>query len=117
VARGLKKFQTLFACTGIFQIGSESFYQKTRVHTLRVNNVEGLEDDQLQTSCRGCGSVNGDCNPWNGTASRPRTGLTGFLPKLGCRLPVKGDIERYGIGTWRFVWQRASKAHLSEALP
>jgi hypothetical protein len=27
---------------------SESFCRKTYAHTLRVNNVEGLEDDQIQ---------------------------------------------------------------------
>src|ERR1700760_4190886 len=73
----------LFASSGISPIRSESFGQVTRAPAHGVNNLEGLEDDQIQTSCSSRDFVIGGRNPWNCTASRPRTGRTGFLPELG----------------------------------
>jgi hypothetical protein len=78
--------------------------------------MEGFEDDQFRTSWRGRDFVNADRYPGNCTGSCSRARLAGFLPEPGCRIPVKRDSERDGIGTWRFLYERASKARVSETL-
>ena len=78
--------------------------------------MEGFEDDQFQTSWRGRDFVNGDRDAGNCTGGCSRARLAGFLPEPGCRIPIKRDSERYGIGTQRLLCERASKAPVSEAL-
>jgi hypothetical protein len=41
-------------------------------------------------------------------------GLQAFLPEPGCRIPIKRDSERHGIGTRRLACERASEADLGE---
>src|ERR1700730_2314125 len=82
--------------------------------------MERFDDDQIQTSRRGCNSVNGNRDPGNCTTSRPRTWLTGVLPELGSWIRNKRDSERYGICTQqRFICERAGEtlcARVREAL-
>lgn len=78
--------------------------------------MEGFDDDQFQTSLRGCDSVDGDRNPGICTGSYPGTRLAGLLRELGCWIPLNRAGKRYGIGTQRFVCERASEAHVGEAL-
>src|ERR1700688_3242814 len=52
-----------------------------------VNNVEGFDNELLQTSKRGCDSFSGDRAPGICTASCRRIRLTGFLPEPGCGIP------------------------------
>src|SRR5258705_678046 len=84
--------------------------------TQRVGNTEGFEDDQFQTSRHGRNFINDDRDAGNCTGSRSRARLAGFLPEPGCRIPIKRDSERYGIGTQRLVCERASEADRGEAL-
>jgi hypothetical protein len=92
------------------------FLSEARAYAHWVDNVKGLDDDQLQTSWRGSDFVDGDCDPRNCTGSCPGTRHAGFLPEPWCRIPIKRDSGRYGIGTQRFVCERASEAHFSEEL-
>jgi len=89
----------LFVCPGISEISRESFHHKTRAPAQRVDNTEGFEDDQFQTSWRGRDFVNDDRDAGNCTGSCSRARLAGFLPEPGCRIRIKRDSERYGIGT------------------
>jgi len=95
----LHRITHLFVCSGISEITRESFHHKTRAHAHRVDNMEGFEDDQFQTSWLGRDFVNDDRDAGNCTGSCSRARLAGFLPELGSRIPIKRDGERYGIGT------------------
>ena len=68
-----------------------------------------------QTSWRGCNSVNDNRDRGNGTASCPRTRLTGFLRELGRWIPRYPDNACHVVGT-RFVCERASETLVGEAL-
>jgi hypothetical protein len=116
VRRNCNRATHLFVCPGISEITRESFHRKTRAHAHRVDNMEGFEDDQFQTFWRGRDFVDDDRDAGNCTGSGSRARLAGFLPEPGCRIPIKRDSECYGIGTWRLLCERASKAPVSEAL-
>ena len=106
----------LFVCPGISEITPESFHQKTRAYAQRVGNTEGFEDDQFQTSWHGRHFFSDDRDAGNCTGSRSRARLAGVLPEPACRIRIKRDSERYGIGTQRLVCERASEADHGEAL-
>ncbi len=112
----LHRITHLFVCPGISEITRESFHHKPCAHAHRVGNMEGFEDDQFQTCWRGRDFVNDDRDAGNCTGSCSRARFAGFLPEPGCRIRIKRDRERYGIGTQRLVCKRASKAPVSEAL-
>jgi hypothetical protein len=101
--------------SGIAKFESESF-SVTRAHAHGIDDVKGLDDDEIQDSWRGSVSVNCDRDPRTRAASCPGARPTGVLPEPGCRIPIKRDNGRYGIGTQRFVCERADKAHFSEEL-
>lgn len=105
------------SCAREFRKSAESLFQhKTHAHAHRVDNMEGFEDDQFETSWRGRDFVDGDRDAGNCTGSRSRARLAGFLPEPGSRIRIKRDRERHGIGTQRLVCERASKAPVTEAL-
>jgi hypothetical protein len=99
---------------GISEISRESFHHKTPAHAHRVDIMEGFEDDQFQSAWRGRNFVDDDRDAGNCTGSRSRARLAGFLPEPGCRIPIKRDSERHGIGTRRLACERASEADLGE---
>jgi hypothetical protein len=77
--------------------------------------VEGFDNDQFQTSWRGCDSVDRDRNPGNCAAGCPGTRLAGVLREPGCWIQLEPDGKCNGVGTQPPICERASEAHFSEA--
>jgi len=81
----LHRITHLFVCSGISEITRESFHHKTRAHAHRVDNMEGFEDDQFQTSWLGLSTM--IATPGIAQEAVQEPGLQAFYQSLGVGSP------------------------------